>query len=441
MGKKQVSLKITLCLFSILLCIIAIFYITFNYPSKNTFSFAFFTNANWDNSSNNKIFKDIIKLYEAENPGVKIKYWSGIRCEDYSEWLSQRILEGEMPDLCVVINEDFDILASNGLLEELSEITKNDSDFNLEDLYDTALASCRYQDKLYALPNRINPKIMFVNVSMLERAGLVMPSDDWTWDDLMEYCKILTRDSDGDGDFDQFGIMDFDWKIAVSTNNQMLFNSQGTEAYFNSDGVLAALEFVDEINKLADKDIPTEADFDNGDVAFRPISFSWYNTYKITPYSVLKDQFEWNIINLPKGPEGKNGADMEVAMLGISSFTQAKEEVWKFLKFIINDYDSQINLNKHSEGITSNKQYIYHIAEELSVSDYADITSVDEIKNKLNAAVVNSVIQKRFIKYSSCMDLADNLLYRALYEGANYKKTLENLNKQINEILQNSSIK
>lgn len=42
-----------------------------------------------------------IEKFEAEHPNVKVEYTSGIRVEDYTEWLSGQYLLGQEPDVMV----------------------------------------------------------------------------------------------------------------------------------------------------------------------------------------------------------------------------------------------------------------------------------------------------------------------------------------------------
>ena len=54
-----------------------------------------------------KIIDETIKEFEKEYPNVKVKYTSGILKEDYSEWLSNQALNGALPDVFMVLPEDF----------------------------------------------------------------------------------------------------------------------------------------------------------------------------------------------------------------------------------------------------------------------------------------------------------------------------------------------
>ena len=52
-----------------------------------------------------------IEKFEAEHPNVKVEYTSGIRVEDYTEWLSGQYLLGQEPDVMVILPEDLVIFS------------------------------------------------------------------------------------------------------------------------------------------------------------------------------------------------------------------------------------------------------------------------------------------------------------------------------------------
>ena len=66
-----------------------------------------------------QILDEAIALFEADHPGVKVEYVSGIPAGDYSEWLAGQILMGTEPDLYFVLPEDFNLLVSSGALAQL----------------------------------------------------------------------------------------------------------------------------------------------------------------------------------------------------------------------------------------------------------------------------------------------------------------------------------
>lgn len=68
-----------------------------------------------------------------------------------------------------------------------------------------------------------------------------MPENQWTWDDFYKICQKVTKDTDGDGRIDQFGVYNYDWKDAVFSNGGRLFNQAGTECNITADAVENAI--------------------------------------------------------------------------------------------------------------------------------------------------------------------------------------------------------
>ena len=77
-----------------------------------------------------QILDDAIALFQERRPGVRVEYVSGIPTDDYSEWLAGRILKGTEPDLCFILPEDFNLLASSGALAELDGFMASDAEFD-----------------------------------------------------------------------------------------------------------------------------------------------------------------------------------------------------------------------------------------------------------------------------------------------------------------------
>lgn len=74
-----------------------------------------------------------IEKFEAEHPNVKVEYTSGIRVEDYTEWLSGQYLLGQEPDVMVILPEDFAIFSDTASLRELDPFMKQDPEVDLSE--------------------------------------------------------------------------------------------------------------------------------------------------------------------------------------------------------------------------------------------------------------------------------------------------------------------
>lgn len=79
---------------------------------------------------------------------------------------------------------------------------QKDESFSLEKYYASAYAYGSFEGVQYALPYECAPKLMFVNKTILEKEGIAMPENHWTWDDFYRICREVTKDTDGDGTSD-----------------------------------------------------------------------------------------------------------------------------------------------------------------------------------------------------------------------------------------------
>ena len=168
---------------------------------SNVVTIGVFSDSYWDvqNGYSYQILEDAIDLFEKENPGIRVDYVSGILKEDYSEWLSEQLLLGTASDVFFVLGEDFNEFAEIGALRNLTSLIDQDEEFQTEDYYSSAYRYGQYQDMQYALPYECAPKLMFVNRTILDREGIALPEEDWTWDDFYDICDKVTKDTDGNG--------------------------------------------------------------------------------------------------------------------------------------------------------------------------------------------------------------------------------------------------
>lgn len=436
---KKYSKKIaifTIFTIAILSCIIYVYY---KYTHKKVvLEFGTFVGSMYDvpDWQSYKALDEAIFKFEKANPSIKVKYKSGILKNDYSERLSQNILKGNEPDLFCVLPGDFNTFASIGELKNLDKLIKYDKSLDLSKQYITAIKSGKYQGSQYAIAKEVDPELMFVNKTLLKKQGIELPSENWTWNDFYEICKKVTIDTDKDGKIDQFGTVGFDWKQAVYTNGQKLFDTNGNKAKFDNEGVSDALKFIILLNKLNKNYTVNLKDFDDGKVAFRPFPFSTYRAYKVYPYKVMKyGQFEWECIKLPKGPEGQNAGQLNSLLMGISSKTKHEKEAWKFLKFLTNDKDVQLDVFKYSHGMPVIKELLDSKETDKELSKYNSEGKSFIDKKVLSEVVEQSIVTPSFHKYEECMDIADKDIFQLINSGGDVLETLTKLNYKLDNFL------
>lgn len=422
----------------VIILIPIIFYIcAYRMNQPVTIKVGVFAGSYWNvpNAESYKIIDNAIERFETENPGIKVTYRSGTLKEDYSEWLSQKILMGDEPDVYVVLADDFVTFSSIGALKNLNKLIEKDESFDKTVFYTTTLQAGEFDGGQYALPFETVPVLMFVNKTLLQRENIPIPKNDWTWDDFYNLCRRITRDTDGDGLLDQFGSYGFQWQDAVYTNRAGLFNQNGTRAFFSSDEVLDAVSFAKKINALGGSHRVTSQDYDNGKVAFRPFLFSSYRAYKPYPYRVKKySEFEWDCIKLPSGTHGTNASELHTLLYGISAKTKHEREAWAFLKFLTVNEQTQLDIFNYSHGlsvvrsVTESEAALRILQKGMGDNSFIDMKILSEV-------IEQSVVPPKFTRYTGAMELADKELYQVVYGEKSADTTLRLVQREVSTYL------
>ena len=403
-----------------------------------TLEFGMFTGSNWDVAQANSftIIDKAIAKFEHTHPGVTVHYYSGIRKDDYSEWFSRKLLAGEEPDIFMVLGTDFNQFASMGVMKNLETFIEEDADFEPEKYFTSAFVSGQYESVQYALPYETVPTLMFVNKTLLTQEGIDMPEENWTWEDFYEICKKVTRDTDGDGVPDQFGSYNYDWMDALCSNGGGVFNKKGTEAALTDFRVVEAVKYVRSINDLYGGEKLTQEDFNGGRVAFMPLTFAEYRTYKTYPYKIRKyANFQWDCVTMPAGEQGGNISQVDSLLMGISANTKEEKLAWEFLKLLTYDEESQMNIFYDSQGasvlkeVTESQQMEQVVQEDMEEGDTV-------INGKLLGRVIEGGhVEPQFKKYEQAMSLTDSEINKILEEDKDVDSNLKILQRTINEYL------
>jgi len=403
-----------------------------------TLEIGIFAGSNWDvaNANSYVIIDKAIEKFEEEHKNVKIHYYSGILKKDYSEWLTQQLLMGKMPDVFMVLSDDFNLLASLGVLKDLEKLMEKDTDFDSEEYFTTTLLAGQFNGIQYALPYETVPTLMFVNKTLLQNEGIKVPDSDWTWDDMYEICRMVTKDTDGDGHLDQFGAYNYDWLDAVYANGMVLFEEDDTKINLANEKVIQAVKFTKQLYDLNQGIKVTQDDFDSGKVAFMPLSFANYRTYKTYPYKIKKYlNFKWDCITLPAGPNGENISEVNTLLMGINDKSRHEDLAWEFLKLLTYDKEIQMDIFRYSQGASVLKKVTGSKEAEIILQEYME-QSGKVIDNELLSRVIEQgVVAPQFLRYSEAVSIASSEIQLIIENDKNIDSSLKILQNKINQFL------
>lgn len=337
-----------LALLVVLIISVALAFVFWASAQEKVLRIGVYAGSSWDvpNSRENKILDSLIKKFEKTHPHVKVVYESGIPKDDYADWLAEQVLKGEQPDLFMVPENDFSMLASTGALKSLDTLLTDDE---RKAFYPVAYEAGQYQGVSYALPVESNPIMMCVNKDLLEKEGISIPESGWTLEDFYEICKKVTKDTNSDGVVDQYGITDYTWQQALVAYGGHLTNKYGINV--DSSEMHQALSFMSKLDMLSRHYKVTSNDFDEGRVAFYPMSLAQYRTYKPYPYHVSKySSFSWTCIPMPTANNQVMGTQVKTSLFAMSSNTSQEKLAWEFMLLLSQDKESQQALFEKSQG-------------------------------------------------------------------------------------------
>lgn len=362
-----------------------------------------------------RVMDAAIQAFEKKHPNVKVVYESGILKEDYSDWLSDQILKGEQPDIFMIPPDDFSLLAATGALKNLdSNIAR---ELSLDNFYEVSLKAGQYRGKQFALPFESNPMMMCVNKDLLDKEGISIPEAGWTLQDLYHLCRRLTKDTNGDGVIDQFGITGYSWQEALQAYGGSLFPKDSETIDVVSPQMKEALSFMTRLNALSGNYQVTSDDFDQGKVAFFPMSLAQYRTYMPYPYHVAKySNFSWTCIQMPAQVSVINATRVDTSLFSISSQSRHEQLAWEFLQFVTSSPTIQQNVMDQSQGISVLKEVVdsQKTKETLQAENLG--VSLGLTSSTLNQLMEGATVTPTVKHYKDLVEQADYLISKVIGE-------------------------
>ncbi len=423
---KTKKLIITLVSFSLVLI-----YCLINDPSREiTLTLGLYAGSSWDvpNGESYQVIDQAIQKFEKKYPNVKIEYKSGIMKDDYSSWLANEITKGTTPDLFMVLSSDFNTLSSIGILKDLNRLIKEDQ-IDTSIFYQSAMLAGNNSSQ-YALPYEINPTIMCINHDLLTKENIEIPSSDWTIDDFYKICTQVTKDTNNDGVIDQYGCYGFDWKDAIDCYGLNIFEEDS--CHLDKKEVKEALSYLTKINELSKGYQISSEDFDQGKVAFCPLTFAQYRTYQPYPYRISKyTSFRWSCIPMPGTKTNTVTTHLDTSLIGMSSQTKHSQMAWEFLKMLTMDEDIQQSLLNNSKGASPLKKVMLS-KKTKEILDTDTMSNASLNQDVLNNLLENTIVEPKFKEYESILEKADYLINQALDQG-----TIDNDLNKIQKKLEN----
>ena len=134
-----------------------------------------------------------------ENPNVNIEIQAISSNDIYTKLAAMVTSPDDLPTLFFTSADQAPTLYDLGLMDDLNNYLDEET---LGTFANGVTEACTLDDTLAFYPIDVQPLAMLYRTDRFEEAGLDVPT---TWDEFLECAKALTKDSDGDGEIDQWG--------------------------------------------------------------------------------------------------------------------------------------------------------------------------------------------------------------------------------------------
>ncbi|MGO1285375.1 MAG: ABC transporter substrate-binding protein [Brachybacterium sp.] len=141
----------------------------------------------WDKAQEPAML-EIIDAFNQQYPDITVSI-STTAFGPYFERLRIQATGDDLPDVFWINGPNFELYASYGMLQDLSELEGFDTANyppNMVELYS-------YQGTPYAIPKDFDTVALWYNRDLLQRAGVDEPAGSWSWDEYRDASEAVTR--------------------------------------------------------------------------------------------------------------------------------------------------------------------------------------------------------------------------------------------------------
>jgi multiple sugar transport system substrate-binding protein len=310
----------------------------------------------WSSGDRVEYMNQVVAAFETEYPCIDVVPEPNIGDDQNTRRLTM-IASGTAPDLIGTGESWIPLYAEAGGFLDLTPFITGDAGFDPAEVFTGAVfEQGYYQGTPYAIAKDYSTSAFYINKGLFDAAGIPVPEDGWTYDDLLDIALELTLDANGNNaaspDFDPENIVQYGMDVITDgwwRGYQTFLYSWGahtisedgttTTGYLNSEAAVTAWEWYRDlvhvhhvapsITVIGSTEGGRVQMFQDGTIAIGVTYHGpwWQDVFNETP------NLEWTVAPLPAGPDGRRSAVMWMGW-GINQQTPHPEAAWELLKWL-----------------------------------------------------------------------------------------------------------
>lgn len=287
--------------------------------------------------------KEIVDGFIAAHPNIKVEIqeapWG-----DFTSKISTQIAGNTAPDVWLQENAAVLGYGKRGVAEDLSQYVERD--LAAGDYIDALFAAKTPEGQIWGVPHGINPIALAYNEDAFNQANVAVPTDDWTFQDLIDNSKQLT-DQDKRFGFVGNSSITTGWFPWIKQAGGSALDETLTKANFDNPATVKGLS--DLIGGIQGGYF-TNSDFvkaNGGELEVFATGKAAMMFFQYSQQVAINQNFpdaNWNVVKVPKAIDGNRYVPMVTnSWLIYSKASQdAKDAAWEFLKYYLNEQSQEI---------------------------------------------------------------------------------------------------
>lgn len=293
-----------------------------------------------DNQEEIDVYQSISADLDAALEGVSLVYEpGGSETSSYQDVLKTEIAAGTAPDVFWIPGTDVADFATRGLILNASELAAADADFGVDAFYPGPMEFLTFNpetgaaDALWGLPRDVSTFVLYLNLDLLAEAGVDDPRElaangEWDWDAFLataEATRALGSDVFGYGANAWWG----PYGVWLNAAGGGFFTEDRLACGLDSAESLAGLEFQRSLYQEYDVAVPYGED---SEPPFRAGKVAMFQNGRWATPGIRTVDFNWDVVELPKGPSGSMGNWLFWGAYVINANTPNPEAAWALVK-------------------------------------------------------------------------------------------------------------
>lgn len=283
--------------------------------------------ASWDNADDLDVQQSLVDKFNASQDKIQVVLEA--YGTEYDTKISAGMGSGDSPDVLYMWNYP----AYYKGLEPLNSFMEKEDAAYKDNFYETLWAYNSMEGSVYGIPVGFTTHALFYNKDIFAQAGILEPTDDWTWEDVQEASKVITEKVPGVKGFSfQMKPDPYDYEMYLWSNGTSIVDKDGKMGgNLNSEKSVEALTMFQNMAKEGCA-VATEK---NGTDEFRSGQTGMYIYGAWAIANLDKDGLNYGVVNIPafSGAGHDSVSILSSSGVSISSTSKNKEAAWEFVKY------------------------------------------------------------------------------------------------------------